>query len=108
MHATPFAQQAGPHGVWPLSQQQLNDGLEHVPLQHFEPQTLVPAGQATASPRKGLSTVAAAAAPSAAPIILRTPRRGIDDPATSRENLSKRSATISVPPLSPPPGVLQP
>jgi hypothetical protein len=63
--ATPASQQAGPHGVFP-------------------------AGHVAASPRNGLSTVAATPPASATPIIRIIPRRGIGF-ASPRDNSSNRS-----------------
>jgi hypothetical protein len=128
MQATPLAQHVGPQGVVPEGQQQFVDGWVQVPVQHElgpVPQRTWPLGQLqvsvdglthvspapqhvsphaawpdghTASARKGLSTVAAAAARAAPPNTFSTPRR-LWGSAIALDRSSNRS--LMGPPESP-------
>ena len=106
-HATPLWQQALPHGVVPAGQPQcpVLVSRQATPLvQQQLPQGVVPAAQGAAPAdvgpvqsggayaRKGLRTLAATAAPAAAPNIFSTPRREVD-PASCLLICSNRSLT---------------
>ena len=93
-HAMPLLQQEFPHGVVPFGQQHFVLGSEQASpaWQHPDPQAAAPAGQVTASPRNGLSTVAPAAAAAAAPNSLRKPRR-LGAAAIALDSSSNRSLT---------------